>query len=67
MPNKFNAYRSRITQIKKTIEQTKKGHRVLDALKKHKLKLLDILHDPNVPEKEKQRIVAQLKLENELK
>jgi len=67
MPNKIQSYRKRIFRIKNTLQETSKGNNVLETLRKHKLRLLDILHHKDVPEKDKQRIVRQLKVEGKLK
>ena len=67
MPNPIKQYRLRTKKIGKTLIATQNGNPVLDTLTRHKLKLLDILHHRSVSEKDKQRIITQLKLEGELK
>ncbi|MFA5763374.1 MAG: hypothetical protein WC915_01020 [archaeon] len=66
MPSRIQSYRSRVRKISNALMETQKENSVLTTLKKHKITLLEILHHKDIPEKDKQRIVTQLKLEGEL-
>jgi hypothetical protein len=67
MPSPIKQNRLRTKKMRETLIEIRNGNSVLDTLARHRLRLLDILHHKNVSERDKQRIVTQLKLEGELK
>jgi hypothetical protein len=67
MPSPIKQNRLRTKKMRETLIEIRNGNSVLDTLTRHRLRLLDILHHKNVSERDKQRIVTQLKLEGELK